>query len=100
MDTFKTKFEQAEQLLELAKNELNRPAEDVVPYMVCRSARNSIAHYLMGFLMEKNETFYEEDTVEVLLKKCQNISNKFKNFDLKSEDLLLGENPIFKPKNL
>ena len=84
MDThqIKIKFEQADQFLEAAQSELNRPAEDVVPYMVCRSARKSISHYLKGFLLRHGNEFNEEDTVEILLNKCQNISNAFKNFDL------------------
>ncbi|MFY0712306.1 hypothetical protein J1D01_01400 [Seonamhaeicola sp. NFXS20] len=83
MNTTETKFEQAEQFLESAKKELNRPAEDVVPYMVCKSTHKSIAHFLMGFLLQNNVAFNEEDSVEVLLKKCQNISDKFNNLDLK-----------------
>jgi len=84
MDTnvIKTKFEQAEQYLESAQNEMNRPAEDVVPYMVCRSARESISSYLMGFLLKNKVKFDEEDTTEDLLKKCQAVNNKFKDVDL------------------
>ena len=84
MDThqIKTNFEQADQFLEAAQSELNRPAEDVVPYMVCRSARKSISHYLKGFLLKHGNEFDEEDTVEILLNKCQNINNAFSSFDL------------------
>ncbi|MFL1013102.1 hypothetical protein [Flavisericum labens] len=84
MDTnnIKIKFEQAEQFLKSAQSELNRPAEDVVPYMVCRSVRNSISSYLMGFLLKNDVRFNEEDTAELLLKKCQAINDKFKDFDL------------------
>jgi hypothetical protein len=84
MDTnvIKTKFKQAEQFLESAQSELYRPAEDVVPYMVCRSVRKSISHYLMGFLLKNEVRFAEDDTAEILLKKCQAISDKFEDFDL------------------
>ena len=84
MDTnqIKTKFEQADQFLEAAQSELNRPAEDVVPYMVCRSARKSISHYLKGFLLKHGNDFDEEDTVENLLDKCQTINTSFHSFDL------------------
>jgi len=84
MDTnqIKTKFEQADQFLEAAKSELNRPAEDVVPYMVCRSTRNSISHYLKGFLLKHGTEFDEEDTIEILLNKCQTINSEFNDFDL------------------
>jgi hypothetical protein len=84
MDTnqINTKFEQADQFLEAAQSELNRPAEDVVPYMVCRSARKSISHYLKGFLLKHGNNVNEEDSVETLLNKCQNISSTFLSFDL------------------
>tara|TARA_R110000744_G_scaffold57021_1_gene120087 strand:+ start:517 stop:981 length:465 start_codon:yes stop_codon:yes gene_type:complete len=81
-DQFKTKFESADQFLEAAKGELNRPAEDVVPFMVCRSARKSISNYLKGFLITKGVEYNEEDTVEILLAKCQGIHGGFNDFDL------------------
>ncbi len=84
MDTnkIKTKLEQANQHLEVAKSELNRPAEDVVPFMVCRSARYSVSHYLQGFLLKHGIEFDEEVSVETLLEKCRAIEGKFNNFDL------------------
>ena len=84
MDTnqIKSKFEQADQYLEAAKGELNRPAEDVVPYMVCRSARNSIAAYLKGFLLKQGEGFPEEVSAEQLLEKCRAINSNFNEIDL------------------
>jgi len=78
----KTKFELGDQFLELAQEELNRPAEDVVSYMVCRSVKKSISSYLMGFLLKNKVLFNEEETVHDLLKKCQEVNNKFKSIDL------------------
>lgn len=78
----KTKLEQANQHLEAAKSELNRPAEDVVPFSVCRSARYSISHYLQGFLLKGEIKFDEEDSVETLLEKCRAIDSKFNTVDL------------------
>lgn len=78
----KTKLEQANQHLEMAKSELNRPAEDVVPFSVCRSARYSISHYFQGFLLKSGIKFNEEDSVETLLEKCRAIDSTFNNVDL------------------
>jgi len=78
----KTKLEQGDQFLELAQEEMNRPAEDVVSYMVCRSIRKSISLYLKGFLLDNEVAFNEEETVEVLLKKCQAINSHFKDIDI------------------
>ncbi len=77
-----SKFEQADQYLEAAKSELNRPAEDVVPFMVCRSVRHSISNYLQGFLLKHGIAFDEAATVETLLEKCRDLNSKFDGFDL------------------
>lgn len=84
MDTqqIKSKFEYADQCLEAAKNELNRPAEDVVPFMVCRSARHSISNYLMGYLLTNGIELDEEVPVETILEKCRALNSAFNDFDL------------------
>ena len=78
----RSNFEQARQCLEAAKNELNRPAEDVVPFMVCRSARNSISHSLMGFLLRNDSNLNTEEPLEVLLEKCKTLDKRFRELDL------------------
>ena len=78
----KTIFEQGDQFLDLAQEEMNRPAEDVVSYMVCRSVRASISHYLKGFLLENKVAFSEDEALDVLLEKSQTIDSNFKNIDL------------------
>lgn len=78
----KSYFGQAHQYLEAAKNELNRPAEDVVPFMVCRSARRSITHSLMGFLMKHDKMVDDRDTLDILLQKCRSINSRFRELDL------------------
>ena len=84
MDTnqIKAEFDQGDQHLAAAKSELNRPAEDVVPFMVCRSTRYSISHYLQGFLLKHGIEPEEEASVEVLLEKCRTLDAAFDSFDL------------------
>lgn len=84
MDTeqIKSKLEKADRHLAEARNELNRPAEDVVPFMVCRSARYSISNYLQGYLLKHQTEFDPEASVEALLEKCRAIDTQFKSFDL------------------
>lgn len=84
MDTnqIKIKFEQADQHLEAARSELNRPAEDVVPFMVCRNARYSVSSYLQGFLMIHGIESNEEVSTELLLEECRAIDAKFNKVDL------------------
>lgn len=78
----KTIIEQGDQFLDLAQKELNRPAEDVVSYMVCRSVRASISNYLKGFLLKNKANFNEDETIDVLLEKSQTLDSNFKNIDL------------------
>lgn len=78
----KAKLEQAHRFLDSAKIEMNRPAEDVVSYMVCRSVRNSVANYLMSYLLKKEVMFNDEESVEELLIKCKQINDDFNEIDL------------------
>ena len=78
----KTKFEQADQYLEAAQSELNRPAEDVVPHMVSSGARHAIHYYLQGFLLTRKVDFSDTDSVDTLLEKCRAIDNKFQGLHL------------------
>ena len=45
----KTTMSQADALLDAANEELCRPEEDVVPYMVCNNAYKSVGKYLTGY---------------------------------------------------
>ena len=78
----RTKFEQADQYLEAAQSELNRPAEDVVPHMVSSSARHAIHYYLQGFLFTRKADFSDTDSVDTLLEKCRAIDSNFHELQL------------------
>ncbi len=78
----KIKFEQADQYLEAAQSELYRPVEDVVPYMVCRSARHAISHYLQGYLLKHGIESTEGASLKNLLEKCRTIESTFNSLDL------------------
>lgn len=93
MDTIQIKsiFDQADQYLEAARNELGRPAEDIVPYMVCRNARNSLSGYLSGFLLVNGIKGDDAASPEILLSRCRSVSNKFRDFDLSAMNFLNDE---------
>ena len=81
-DQINIQFEQANRHLKAANSELNRPAEDVVPFMVCRSARFAIAHFFMGFLTSHGIEYNEDASLKALLEKCIAIDDKFNKVDL------------------
>ena len=78
----KTTLEQAERLFMAAQEELSRPEEDVVPYLVCHKAYESINKYLTGFLLNNGIDVHMAMTLENLLEQCQAIDSKFKSLKL------------------
>ncbi len=84
MNDVKTKsiIEQAEELYASAREELCRPEEDVVPYMVCSTAYKSVNKYLTGFLLRNDIELHNSISMDKLLKLCREIDPGFNNLDL------------------
>ena len=78
----KSTWEQADQFLQSAENEMYRAAEDVVPHMVCSNARQSIVNYLNGFLLKNGIENKTTMSIEELLNQCRDIDPRFKNLKL------------------
>ncbi|MBL7472196.1 hypothetical protein [Robertkochia sediminum] len=85
------RFKTADRSLREAKEELNRPAEDVVPFMVCRSVRHSISNNLMGFLMKHGIQVDENAPVKTLLENCSAIDKKFRGLELTPISFVMDE---------
>jgi len=75
-------FDDAIEKLNQANEELCRPEEDVVSYVVCKSSQKAIQNYLMGYLIEKgaNPDYYE--TLDQLYEQCKKINKRFEEIDL------------------
>jgi hypothetical protein len=78
----KTIIEQGEEHYHNAQEELFKPAEDVVHYMVCRSAYKASHKFLTGFLMQNGIQINSKLTLEELLKMCREINPAFKSLKL------------------
>ena len=78
----KTTLDQADELFLTAQEELSRPEEDVVPYMVCRNAFKSVNKYLTGFLLQHGMEIHASISLEVLLERCREIDARFKDLNL------------------
>ena len=76
-----TLFSEADQLLLAADREMNRSGEDVVTHLICSSSRQSIANYLMGYLIEKEVRFLYPISLNELLEKCKEIDPRFGQLD-------------------
>ncbi|MCB9246571.1 MAG: hypothetical protein H6606_09085 [Flavobacteriales bacterium] len=66
-----------------------KPEEDLVPYMVCRSAYKSVGNYLAAYMFHRGLMVKDEMTLQFLLKSCQDLNPAFNELDL---DLLFYGN--------
>lgn len=79
----KTVLDQANELFDTAREELFKPEEDVVHYMVCQNAFKSVQRYLTAFLLKNGIDLPDTVSLEVLLNRCREIDNAFNHLDLR-----------------
>ena len=75
-------FNEATKNLQLAKNELFKPSEDIVTYSICKNAQFAIENYLKGFLIKNEVEIDLSDTIAILYDKCIAIDKNFNNIDI------------------
>ena len=79
-------FEKAKEQLGIANEELFKPEEDVVSYLVCKNSQHAIENYLKGYLSVRGFETHENETMEDLLKRCRSLDSNFKHVDIKTVD--------------
>lgn len=75
-------FDQAVEKLNVANEELLRPEEDIVTYVVCKNSQMAIENYLKGFLLQNGIDATNYTTVVALYNQCLKVNNKFENINL------------------
>jgi hypothetical protein len=75
-------FKEAIKNLQIAKNELFKPSEDIVTYSICKNTQFAIENYLKGFLIKNEVKLEQKETVLTLYNKCLAIDKNFKNIDI------------------
>ena len=80
----KNTMDQAEELFNAAKEELCRPEEDVVPYLVCRNAYKSVDKYLTAYLMQNGIEIHNSLTLDRLQNMCSEVNPEFSGLDLQA----------------
>ena len=75
-------LDQADKLYQSASEEYSRPEEDVVPYMVCRSAYKAVDKYLTAFLMKHGIEIHNSMSIDVLLELCRDLDTRFNDLTL------------------
>lgn len=77
-------FQEAQHLLELGLQELERAEEDVVTPMVCFNTRLSVANYMRGFLLNREVMPTPPYSLDHLHQQCISIQPAFQKINLHS----------------
>jgi len=78
----KNHFNKAQNNLKGANEELFKPEEDVVSYLVCKNSQYAIENYLKGYLTLRGFETHENETMESLLDRCKSLNSKFNEINL------------------
>lgn len=83
MKTKATKlFDDAAAKLNQAKDEIYKPKEDVVSFLVCKNSQFVIENYLKGYLFKNSINPDNYQTIDELHAKCKEINKRFEKIDL------------------
>lgn len=75
-------FDEAVKKLREANEELCRPEEDVVSYLVCKNSQYAIESFLRGYLLKNNTEAAGDENINTLYKRCVALNEKFGEIDL------------------
>jgi HEPN domain-containing protein len=75
-------FVTAKKKLNEAKEELFRPEEDMVSYLVCKNSQVAIENYLKGYLLKNGVDIDDCKTIDSLFKQCVAVNSNFEKIDL------------------
>jgi len=76
-------LKEAQNKLKIAKEEMFKPAEDIVSYSICKNSQFAIENYLKGFLATKEEVLLNSDeTIASLYNKCVAIDKDFETVEM------------------
>ena len=68
--------------LKIAKEEMFKPAEDIVSYSVCKNSQFAIENFLKGYLTQKEVKLQPNETIASLYDKCIAIDKDFKAIEM------------------
>lgn len=75
-------FKEATKKLSIAKNEMFKPAEDIVSYSVCKNSQFAIENFMKGFLTSKEIKITPKETIATLYDKCLVADENFKEIEM------------------
>lgn len=75
-------FDEAVKKLQEANEELCRPEEDVVSYLVCKNSQYAMESFMRGYLLKNNIETAGDENINTLFKRCVVLNEKFGEIDL------------------
>ncbi|MBT8280851.1 MAG: HEPN domain-containing protein [Muriicola sp.] len=75
-------FEIAISKMKEANQELYRPEEDVVSFVVCKNAQVAVQNFLRGYLLRSGIETKKEDTIDSLYNQCRELNKRFEDVNL------------------
>jgi len=78
----KNHFDKADDLLRKANEELYKPQEDIVSFLVCKNTLFAIENYLKGYLSKRGYETKNEASLDLLLERCRLLDKKFNQINL------------------
>ncbi len=79
-------FDHAIEKLNEANQELYRPEEDMVSFLVCKNSQYAIENYLKGYLLQQGVEPGNYKTIDVLFEECKKFDKNFEKVDLSDFD--------------
>jgi HEPN domain-containing protein len=79
-------FDDAIKKLDQAHQELCRPEEDVVSFLVCKNSQFAIENFLKGFLVQNDIDPCNFSTIDSLYEQCKNVNKRFEKINLSKFD--------------
>ncbi len=84
-------FEKATKQLNEANNELYKPKEDVVSFIVCKNSLFAIENYLKGYLAYRGFETKSDETLDHLLERCRLLDSKFNQISIDTIDCSMDQ---------
>ena len=84
-------YGKAVQKLKEANDELCRPEEDVVAFMVCKNSQLAISNFLRGYLLENDMAVDTDATIDEMYGKCKEFNANFEKINLAGFDCVAND---------
>lgn len=85
-------FKKAADQLKQASEELFKPNEDVVSFLVCKNSVKSIENHLKGFLTQRGFETNDQESLDHLLERCRLLDKRFHQVNFEAIDCSANHN--------